>query len=80
MWHIVDISKTKTFSFRLEEALLARLDSVQEKTGIDRGLLARAAISAVCDHFEKYGSITMPFRTVPMDFLSLKDARRRIED
>jgi predicted DNA-binding protein len=61
------MSKTKTFSFRLEEELLARLDAVQERTGIDRGLLARAAISAVCDHFEKHGSMTMPFRLVPME-------------
>ena len=61
------MSKTKTFSFRLDEELLARLDAVQEKTGVDRGLLARAAISAVCEHFEEHGSMTMPFRLVPME-------------
>lgn len=56
--------KTKTLSIRVDEKLSAELQAFEDKTGIERASLVRAAIKAVLDHFKEADSIVFPLEVI----------------
>ena len=59
------MNKTETLSVRVNAKLLKRFSDAAETAGIDRALMVRQAVTAICAYIEKHGEITMPFEMVP---------------
>ena len=61
------MAKTNLIGLRVEDAEMARLKRFTSKTGIEAVTLARAALAAALDYFDKHGKITLPLQIQPDD-------------
>ena len=56
----VTAMKTGTLSTRVDAGLIARLAKFEERTGVEKATLVRAALTAALDCYERQGRIAFP--------------------
>lgn len=55
-------NKTRIIGIRVEETVFNRLDRMEQETGMEKVSLARTALMAVLDDYEKTHVLNLPLR------------------
>jgi len=73
--------KTARFSVKVEPSVKDRVQKVENYTGVGEATLIRHLALAMCDYYEKYGEVTLPFTVVPRNELArLKGLDERVKE
>jgi hypothetical protein len=52
--------KSSTLSTRVDSSLIGRLAAFEQRTGVEKASLVRAALTAALDCYERQGALTFP--------------------